>query len=147
MESEEMNPIDGRDQRKITNPATLYNPVPHGYSFAVSAVGEHVYLAGHWAGDIDGNLIEGDFAAEVEQTLNNLGITLAAEGLGFEHVVKLTAFVVDFDEDKLNAVVAAETHLWGDRPPAQSLIPVPALAGPDMRFELEAVAVRPIRTT
>lgn len=133
------------DQRKITNAAGLYNPVRNAYSFAVSAKGELVFLAGHWAGDIDGNLIEGDFAAQVDKTLSNMAITLAAEDLGFEHVVKLTAFVVDHDEETLKTIVAAGTRVWGTRPPAQSLIPVPALAGPGLRFELEAVAVRPER--
>ncbi|RLP74320.1 RidA family protein [Mycetocola tolaasinivorans] len=134
------------DQRKITNPDGLYNPVSSAYSFAVSAPGALVFLAGHWAGDIDGNLIEGDFAAQVDRTLENMAITLAAEGLGFEHVLKLTAFVVDHDAETLNAVVAAESRIWGDRPPAHSLIPVPALAGPGLRFELEAVAARPVIT-
>ena len=133
------------DIRKITNPAGLYNPVPHGYSFAVSAPGDIVFLAGHWAGDADGNLIDGDFAAQVKQSLHNLGVTLAAEGLSYEDVVRLGAFVVGHDETTLAAVIDAETALWGDRPPAQSLIPVPALALPGMRFEIEAVAVRPRR--
>lgn len=142
----ESSSIPVSDQRTITNPVGLYNPVPNAYSFAVSAPGETVFLAGHWAGDVEGNLIDGDFAAQVDKTLSNMAITLAAEGLGFEHVVKLTAFVVDHDEDTLRAVVAAETRIWGSRPPAQSLIPVPALAGPGLRFELEAVAVRPVAT-
>lgn len=81
------------DQRKITNPEGLFNPVPHGYSFAVSTKGDLVFLAGHRAGDLRGNLISGDFAAQIDQAIQNLGISLAAEGLGYEHVVRLSAFV------------------------------------------------------
>lgn len=131
------------DTRKITNPPGLYNPVHHGYSFAVSATGETVYLAGHWASDADGNVIDGDFAAQVDQAIRNLGVTLAAEGLDYGDVVRLGSFVVDYDLDKLDVMAKALGSIWGDRPPAQSLVPVPALALPEMLFEIEATAVRP----
>lgn len=135
--------IKTNDLRTITNPDGLYNPIHHGYSFAASARGEIVFLAGHWAGDADGNVIEGDFAAQVDKAISNLGVTLAAEGLDYADVVRLGTFVVAHDMETLTTISAAITAVWGDRPPAQSLIPVPALALPGMRFEIEATAVRP----
>ncbi len=136
-----MNPTV--DNRKITNAPGLYNPVQHGYSFAASARGEVVYFAGHWASDPAGNVIEGDFATQVDQTIRNLGISLTAEGLDWVHVVRIGSFVVDHDLAKLSTLTAALQAVWGDRPPAQSLVPVPVLALPGMLYELEATAVRP----
>lgn len=124
------------------NPPGLYNPVHHGYSFAVSAKGETVHFAGHWASDTDGNVIAGDFAAQVDRSIRNLGVSLAAVGLDYVDVVRLGSFVVDHDMDKLDVITAALTAVWGERPPAQSLVPVPTLALPGMLYEIEATAVR-----
>ncbi|MFI6580891.1 hypothetical protein [Embleya sp. NPDC050493] len=35
------------------------------------------------------------------------------------------------------------TRIWGDQPPAQTLLGVAAPALPDMLFEVDALAVRP----
>ncbi|MFE0099910.1 RidA family protein [Streptomyces sp. NPDC059009] len=131
------------DQRTITNPRTLHDPTPFGYSHAVSAPGELVFIGGQYASDADGAPVPGDFAAQVELALDRLRSALEGVGLGYEHVVRLGTFIVAHDHDKLVALGKALHGRFGDRLPAQTLSGVASLALPGMLFEVDAVAVRP----
>ncbi|WAZ22291.1 RidA family protein [Streptomyces cinnabarinus] len=131
------------DERTITNPATLHDPAPFGYSHAVSAPGEIVHIAGQYASDSAGSPVPGDFAAQVELAFDRLESALAGVGLGFEHVVRLGSFIVDHEPAKLQVLGRALGARFSDRLPAQTLSGVAALALPGMLFEVDAVAVRP----
>ncbi|WP_405656777.1 RidA family protein [Streptomyces sp. RK9] len=131
------------DHRTITNPATLHDPTPFGYSHAVSAPGELVFIAGQYASDSTGAPVPGDFASQVELALDRLQSALEGVGLGYEHVVRLGSFIVDHDMEKLAALGKVLHARFGDRLPAQTLSGVAALALPGMLFEIDATAVRP----
>ena len=131
------------DQRTITNPAALHDPTPLGYSHAVSAPGELVFIGGQYASDTTGAPVPGDFAAQVNLAFDRLRSALEGVGLGYEHVVRLGTFIVDHDSEKLEILVDAVHEIWGDRPPTQTLIGVASLALPEMLFEVDALAVRP----
>ncbi|MFE9622324.1 RidA family protein [Streptomyces sp. NPDC052016] len=131
------------DERTITNPPTLHDPTPFGYSHAVSAPGELVFIAGQYASDASGAPVPGDFAAQVELAFDRLESALAGVGLGLRHVVRLGSFVVDHDPGKLAALGKALHARFGERLPAQTLSGVASLALPGMLFEVDAVAVRP----
>ncbi|MGC7100161.1 RidA family protein [Amycolatopsis lurida] len=125
----------------ITNPGGLADPVPYGYSHVARTPGGLVFVAGQWAADPGGHLIEGDFAAQVRQSFANLKIALAAEGLDFGSVVRLGTYIVDHNEEKLTVLGTQIAEIWGDRPPTQTLLGVAKLALPGMLFEVDAVAV------
>ncbi|WP_309112459.1 Rid family hydrolase [Saccharothrix sp.] len=128
---------------RITNPEGLHDPVPFGYSHVVAAPAtEVVFIAGQYASGPDGRVVSDDFAEQVAKSLENLGTALAAVGLGFGDVVRLGSHVVDHDETKLAIWAKAVADIWGTRPPAQTLVGVAALAMPDMKFEVDAIAVR-----
>ena len=131
------------DARTITNPPALHDPTPFGYSHAVSAPGELVFIAGQYASDETGAPVPGDFAAQVEVAFTRLRSALAGVGLDFEHVVRLGTFIVDHDLTKLETLGKALRTHFGDRLPAQTLSGVASLALPGMLFEVDAVAVRP----
>ncbi|GAA2792717.1 RidA family protein [Streptomyces showdoensis] len=132
------------DQRTITNPATLHDPAPFGYSHAASAPGELVFIGGQYASDATGSPLHAeDFAAQVELAFTNLRLALEGVGLGFEHVVRLGSYVVEHDLAKLEVLGKALHGAFGDRLPAQTLSGVASLALPGMLFEIDAVAVRP----
>ncbi|MED7949113.1 RidA family protein [Streptomyces sp. BE303] len=135
---------DLHDHRALTNPAGLHDPTPFGYSHAASAPGEPVFIGGQYASDESGQVVPGDFAAQVERSFDNLRTALAGVGLGFEHVVRLGSYVVDHDLEKLGVLGKALHAAWGDRLPAQTLSGVASLALPGMLFEIDAVAVRPV---
>lgn len=133
------------DDRTITNPPALHDPTPFGYSHAVSAPGEPVFLAGQYASDASGAPVPGDFAAQVELAFDRLEAALAGVGLGLRHVVRLGTFIVDHDPGRLEILGKALHARFGERLPAQTLSGVASLALPGMLFEVDAIAVRPPR--
>ena len=126
---------------QIINPAHLPDPTPFGYSTAVNApVGARIaHISGQGGFDRTGALPE-DFANQVTLALGNLMAVLGALGAGPAQVVKLTLYVVDHDVTKLPILTEAITATFAPTLPAQTLVPVPALALPGMQFEVEAVA-------
>ncbi|HEY8527131.1 MAG TPA: Rid family hydrolase [Acidimicrobiales bacterium] len=126
----------------IVNPTELHDPTGFGYSHTARALGELVFVAGQYGSDETGRTASPDFAAQVERSFANLGTALRAVGLDYPDVVRIGTYIVDHDQEKLETLVATVRRIWGDTPPAQTLVGVAALALPDMLFEVEAVAVR-----
>ena len=126
----------------IINPPTLGDPTPNGYSTAVivPANARVAYISGQGGQDSTGGLSP-NFAAQVEQAYANLGASLEGIGARPDQVAKLTVFVVDHDMSKLGVLTQNVTAMFGDRLPAQTLVPVPRLAIDPMLFEVEAVVV------
>lgn len=127
----------------IINPPELHDPAPFGYSHIARTQGELVFVAGQYDSGADGQPTSDDFATQVEAAFVNLGKALAAVGLGYADVAVLRTFVVGHDMDKLAVLGRKVAELWGDKPPAQTLLGVAALALPAMQFEVDAVAIRP----
>ncbi|WP_406271187.1 Rid family hydrolase [Nocardia sp. NBC_00881] len=127
---------------EISNPAELPDPTGFGYSHVARVRGELVFIAGQYDSDAEGNPTGTDFAVQVDNAFSNLGIALRSVGLDFADVAQLRTHIVDHDLDKLAVLGKKIAALWGDRPPAQTLTGVAALALPGMLFEVDAVAVR-----
>ena len=126
----------------IINPATLGDPSPNGYSTAVLAPANAriAYISGQGGQDRTG-AISPHFETQVAQAYANLGAALEGIGAKPEQVAKLTVYVVDHDMAKLGVLTQNVVAMFGDRLPAQTLVPVPKLAIDTMLFEVEAVAV------
>ena len=66
-----------------------------------------VFLAGQVSQDENGDLVgEGDLAAQTEQALVNVAACLELAGATFADVAKTTMYVVDWEETKLEQIVA-----------------------------------------
>lgn len=104
------------------------------------AGGRLAYISGQGGQDQTGGLSP-DFAVQVAQAYASLAAVLQAMGAGPGQVVKLVVCVADHDKGKLGVLTEAVVALFGDRLPAQTLVPVPKLAVDGMLFEVEAVAV------
>lgn len=128
----------------ILNPPDLPDPAPLGYSTAViaPAAARLAFVSGQGGFDPSGALAP-DFATQLDQALANLAVVLKALGAGPGQVVKLTVFIVDHDPGKLDPLTASVRAMFGARLPAQTLVPVPALAVPGMLAEVEAVVAPP----
>jgi 2-iminobutanoate/2-iminopropanoate deaminase len=57
-----------------------------------------VAISGQIPLDAEGRLVSDDFAEQAHQVFDNLGSCLAAAGCGFEDVLKVNAYLVDFDD-------------------------------------------------
>lgn len=65
----------------------------------------------------------------------------------FSHLVKITAYVVNYRQDDLPLFTKVRLELFGDQVmPAITLLGVSALALDTMKIEMEAVAVVPIES-
>lgn len=109
------------------------------YSQAVEA-GGMVFCSGQIGLDpASGQLVGGGTVAEAERVLQNLAAVLAAAGLGFEHVVRTTIYLVDLAE----FAAVNEVYARFVRPPypARATVGVAALPR-GARVEIDAVALR-----
>lgn len=133
---------DSRITTTIVNPAGLYDPAPYGYSHAVVAEGGSrvAYIAGQ-GGENQTGALSPQFADQVNQAFANLRTALDAVGAKPNQVTKITTYVVNHDQSKLEVMTKNVRELFGDAFPAQTLVPVPRLALDGMLFEVDAIAV------
>ncbi|HEX4516998.1 MAG TPA: RidA family protein [Polyangiaceae bacterium] len=110
------------------------------YSQAVRA-GNMVFLSGQIPLDPrTGEMVSADIGKETDRVLDNLAAVLAAAGLGFEHVVKTTIYLIEMaDFPKVNETYAKR---FSGTFPARATVQVSALPK-GARVEIDAIAVRP----
>src|SRR5688500_20239338 len=89
-------------QTRFINPKTIAPPPGAGYTHVVEATGpgRTIYIAGQLGLDLDNSLAgePGDFRAQAQQAFENLREALESVGAGFEHVVKVTNFLIDMKD-------------------------------------------------
>ncbi|MFO7252959.1 MAG: RidA family protein [Actinomycetes bacterium] len=122
------------------NPEGLY-ALPEMFTHVVAVTdAELVFLSGQVAWDERGELVgAGDHAAQAAQVARNIEAALAAVGATPDDVVKQTIYVAGYSPDVAPAVFAA-LNRGRRRPPASTLVPVPALYAPGYLIEVEVVA-------
>ncbi|MBZ4192267.1 RidA family protein [Niabella beijingensis] len=106
--------------------------------------GKTVYIGGQDAINAQGRIIGiGDIGVQTDQVMQNLQTALTACGATFEHIVKLTIFIVHGQDLRLG-FQASQKYLGGlKNPPAISGMFVAALARPEYLVEVEAIAFIP----
>ena len=88
-----------------------------------------------------GRVGPGDLTIQAHQAFANLGRCLAAASARPEHVTKLTVYVVRYRPDHLPDISRARISVFGDHKPADTFLPVEALAEPGYLIEVDATAV------
>ncbi|MBY8824025.1 RidA family protein [Sphingomonas colocasiae] len=102
--------------------------------------GATIWLAGHTGQKDDaGNVLAGDFDAQVHQTFRNLEATLAEAGGTLKDIVTMTVFLVDVRHT--TRMTELRTEIFGSDFPASAAITVTGFADPAMLIEIQAVAV------
>jgi enamine deaminase RidA (YjgF/YER057c/UK114 family) len=119
-----------------------------GYSHVVEATvpGRILFIAGQMGLDGNGNVVgaPGDFKAQATQAYQNIGAALAAAGGGFEHIVRLTQYLIHLRAHQtLVREVRAKFFNPDLPPPASTMIQVGALTREGALYEVDAVAVLP----
>jgi enamine deaminase RidA (YjgF/YER057c/UK114 family) len=111
------------------------------YNHGVIA-GNTLYMAGQVARDERGNIVgPNDAAAQARQVYKNIGTVLAAAGADWAHIVKITTYLLDRADSPAVTQVRYE-HLGDHRPPHTGLI-IAGLGSPEVRLEVDVVAVLP----
>jgi reactive intermediate/imine deaminase len=128
---------------QFLNPDTM--PKPFGYTQVVRVYGgQTIYIAGQIALDPAGQVVgPGDLHAQTVQVFKNLEAALAAAGATFQHVVKLSYYMLDISQI---AVVRGVRDLYinTQQPPASTAVEVRRLFRDDFLIEVEAIAVIPL---
>jgi len=126
------------------NPQGMASPA--AYSQLVEVNGPHriVFLAGQTGQDANGKLVPGGIRGQAIQVMENIKTALTSVGGGFEHVVKLTTYMLDIDRDG-PAYREVRASYFGNKAtlPASTLLQVSRLANPEYLLEVEALAILP----
>ena len=124
----------------MTRKSLIGPPSTRPYSPALVA-GPFVFVSGQVAIDrATGKVAEGGAAAQTAQVLDNLEVLLREAGLGLDDVVKTTVFLTDIkDFGAMNEVYRSR---FTQPLPTRSTVEVSALANPELKVEIEAIALR-----
>ena len=100
--------------------------------------GNLVFVSGITPFTLTFELAVGDFEAQMEQTMENLGAILRASGTGFEQVLKTTVILARRDDwRRMNEIYSA--FFPNGRFPVRTAYGAP-LSHPDFLVEVECVA-------
>lgn len=125
---------------KIYNPSSVAKPggaYSHGIEVAPNA--RWLFISGQLGITPDGKVREGT-AAQAEQAWANIINILKDAGMGVEDLVKITTFIINAAD--VPAVRATREKAIGGIRPASTLLVIQALASPEYRIEIEAVAAK-----
>lgn len=115
---------------------------PQTYSHIVKA-GKMLFIAGQVGAMPDGKVAGAGMKEQTEQVLKNLQTVLKSQGLDFSHVAKINIFTTSIAEFRAQDVAEIRARYFGQHRPASTLVQISALASPDYKIEIEAIAVAP----
>ena len=118
-------------------------PRPKGYSNGISARGRMIFTAGVIGWDENESFPEHTLHGQFAQALKNTLAILACDGAGPEHIVRMTAYVIDRSEYLAcrDEIGAAWRELMGANYPAMALVEVSGLVEGAAKVEIETTAV------
>jgi len=131
------------------NPLRYSNPdgmtKPTVYSQVVEVNGPHriIFIAGQTGVDSNGKAAQG-FRAQAMQVFENIKTALNSVGGDFEHVVKITTYLTDIEQNA-DAYREVRASFFANKVtlPASTLLQITRLANPSYLIEVEAMAVLP----
>jgi 2-iminobutanoate/2-iminopropanoate deaminase len=124
-------------QKRDRNAAHAPQPAsPYSQAVEVTGASRILFISGQIGAEPDGTTPPST-AAQARLAWRNLAAQLAAAGMGFDNLVKVTTIIPDATD--IPASRAARAEALGDRRPASTLI-VGGLANPAWRIEIEAIA-------
>lgn len=127
---------------QVINPWTWNEQFGFSQAVDVPAGARIVYCAGQASVDESGQALhEGDMAAQIGQSLDNVETVLSQAGLGLANVVRFTYFTTDIEQFfAAMGTLVGRLDGAGVRP-ATTLVEVQRLARPQLLVEIEATAV------
>ena len=128
-------------RKTASNPPGVPAPIRGYYSNCVRvSSGPLLFVAGQVGMDVHGTIPK-DAGAQAELALNNIATILAAHGATLDDIVKVTVYVTDIKF--LDEITPARLKAFPKDGPASAIVQVAALAFPELKVEIEAVAVAP----
>jgi enamine deaminase RidA (YjgF/YER057c/UK114 family) len=125
---------------KIYNPSTVAKPGgAYSHGIEVPANARWLFISGQLGISPNGKVREGT-AAQAEQAWANIISILKDAGMGVGDLVKITTFITNAAD--VPVVRATREKAIGNIRPASTLLVIQALASPEYRIEIEAVAAK-----
>lgn len=126
-------------------PVNPPNAPPSSISQGVILQGKGIFVSsGHVPVDESGELVTGNFEAQVTAVFEAIGRTLRAAGLGFDSVARLVTYVTDYEPAMVDTIRKVRSrYISKEKPPASVLVAAAALYDPRIRIEVEVIAVVP----
>ena len=126
-----------------SNPPGMTQPA--AYSQVVEINGPHrlIFVAGQTGVDASGKAAQG-FRAQAVQAFTNIKTALASVGGSMDHVVRLTTYLTDIQQDA-DAYREVRASFLPNKSamPASTLVQVVRLADPSYLIEVDAIAILP----
>ena len=123
--------------RRLT-PAGIHPPFAnYCHATLAPAGGRWLYVSGQLGVRPDGVIPEG-FVEQAEACFGNIALILAEAGMSAADLVRLNTYLTD-PADLATYMSVRDRHV-ADPPPASTLLVVQALARPQFRIEIEAIA-------
>lgn len=128
------------------NPSGMPDAGPLGYSqVVISQPGRMIFISGQVAIPPDGSSVPASVADQIPVVLKNISTALSAAGATAADVVSVRIYVVDLDPARIGDLMAPIAAMFGGQAPALTGVGVSALASPEFKIEMEAIAVVPQR--
>jgi len=131
---------------KVVTPRQFGKPLGMYSHGMLAGAGEILVVAGQVGTDREGRLAGADVGAQTRQALENVRAVLEAGGCRWRDVVRLQTFLTSA-EDVPGFMKARQEVFPGYFPdgayPPNTLLIVSGLVRPELRVEIEAMAVRP----
>lgn len=129
-------------QRRSINPVTWSTQLGFNQGELVEGGGRLLYCSGQTSvGDDGAPLHDGDMAAQVARTLDNLEGVLRAADMTLANLVRLNVYTTDVDSLLANYGAVAARLGAGGASIAMTMVQVVRLAIPGQLIELEGTAV------
>ena len=123
--------VERRDYPKLSPPSGAFHHSVRS--------GNLLFIAGSTA---RGTAAEtGDIAAQTEAILDKFQHILEENGASLSNVVRVTSFVTDLREAAAAGEVRLKRFAWAF--PASTQVQITALGTPDLKIEIDAIAVLP----
>jgi enamine deaminase RidA (YjgF/YER057c/UK114 family) len=118
-------------------------PRPKGYSNGVSARGRVIFTAGVVGWDEHESFPEYTLAGQFAQVLRNTLAILREDGAGPEHIVRMTAYIIDRADyiRSRDEIGAAWKKIMGRNFPAMAVVEVAGLVESAALIEIETTAM------
>ena len=127
-------------EKRAVNPWSWQEKFGFSQAWRVEGAQSVVFLSGQGPLLPDGQVLDADFEGQARLVFENLRTVLEQAGVGFESVVKLTAYFTDITNLRTYAQVRDE-FMGSASPSASTAVEVTSLALPGMTLEVEAIAV------
>ena len=129
-------------ERTPVNPVTWSVELGFNQGEVVSGHTRTLYCSGQTAMDADGKpRHDGDMAAQLALSLDNLEAVLSGAGMSLANLVRLTVYTTDVDRLFAHYGVLASRLGAAGAAPATTMLGVTRLALPALMVELEGIAV------